>query len=230
MPPRVNLRSSAVKRIMQEASERADPDTDGFVASPLEVSPVSSAVTRPLAALSGTRANIQSDIFEWHCTLRGVKGTEYEGGKSHLFPRVGADGRSVPSPHPPSRKLSDERARHRPPDAERAFRAGKEGVCCASAPTLHSLLYVNVSPCSSSFHWIVLTPDLYRRPNLLPRRLVAASMGRKNSHHGPARLLDSGGRGSQCNRGAGRAESRAPAASTTVSGIELPLDYEWRLL
>ncbi|BEI86044.1 hypothetical protein CcaverHIS002_0603310 [Cutaneotrichosporon cavernicola] len=61
MPPRVNLRSSAVKRIMQEAAEATDPDTDGFVATPLE-----------------------SDIFEWHCTLRGVKGTEYEGGLYHL--------------------------------------------------------------------------------------------------------------------------------------------------
>ncbi|KAL1407362.1 hypothetical protein Q8F55_006784 [Vanrija albida] len=59
--PRVNLRSTAVKRIMQEASELSDPDTDDFVAAPLE-----------------------SDIFEWHCTLRGVKGTDYEGGLYHL--------------------------------------------------------------------------------------------------------------------------------------------------
>ncbi|GMK59537.1 hypothetical protein CspeluHIS016_0801430 [Cutaneotrichosporon spelunceum] len=36
MPPRVNLRSSAVKRIMQEAAEAADTDTDGFIAAPLE--------------------------------------------------------------------------------------------------------------------------------------------------------------------------------------------------
>lgn len=35
--PRVNLRSTAVKRIMQEAAELADPDEDGFVAGPLEV-------------------------------------------------------------------------------------------------------------------------------------------------------------------------------------------------
>lgn len=61
MPPRVNLRSSAVKRIMQEAAESTDSDTDGFIAAPLE-----------------------SDIFEWHCTLRGVRGTEYEGGLYHL--------------------------------------------------------------------------------------------------------------------------------------------------
>lgn len=37
MPPPVNLRSSAVKRIMQEARDTGDPDTDGFVAAPLEV-------------------------------------------------------------------------------------------------------------------------------------------------------------------------------------------------
>jgi ubiquitin-conjugating enzyme E2 J1 len=35
---KVNLRSTAVKRIMQEASELADPQEDDFVASPLEVS------------------------------------------------------------------------------------------------------------------------------------------------------------------------------------------------
>lgn len=35
--PRVNLRSTAVKRIMQEAAELADPDTDDFIAGPLEV-------------------------------------------------------------------------------------------------------------------------------------------------------------------------------------------------
>jgi ubiquitin-conjugating enzyme E2 J1 len=75
MPPRVNLRSSAVKRIMQEASESADPDTDGFVAAPLEVR----LRSPPLPPSSP-----QSDIFEWHCTLRGVRGTEYEGGLYHL--------------------------------------------------------------------------------------------------------------------------------------------------
>jgi len=34
----VNMRNWAVKRIMQEAAELADPDTDDFVAAPLEVS------------------------------------------------------------------------------------------------------------------------------------------------------------------------------------------------
>lgn len=36
--PKVNLRSTAVKRIMQEASELANPEEDDFVAGPLEVS------------------------------------------------------------------------------------------------------------------------------------------------------------------------------------------------
>ena len=36
--PKVNLRSTAVKRIMQEAAELADPQEDDFVAAPLEVS------------------------------------------------------------------------------------------------------------------------------------------------------------------------------------------------
>ncbi|TYJ53003.1 hypothetical protein B9479_006380 [Cryptococcus floricola] len=63
-PPRkLNLRSTAVKRIMQEAQElaSADVDDDGFTAAPVE-----------------------DDIFEWHCTMRGVEDSEYEGGLYHF--------------------------------------------------------------------------------------------------------------------------------------------------
>ncbi|OWT38979.1 ubiquitin-conjugating enzyme E2 J1 [Cryptococcus neoformans] len=61
--PKLNLRSTAVKRIMQEAAElaSADVDDDGFVAAPLE-----------------------DDIFEWHCTMRGVPDSEYDGGLYHF--------------------------------------------------------------------------------------------------------------------------------------------------
>ncbi|KAI0083984.1 UBC-like protein [Irpex rosettiformis] len=56
-----NMNSSAVKRIMQEARELAnDPCTD-YSAAPLE-----------------------DDIFEWHCTIRGPSGTEFEGGLYHF--------------------------------------------------------------------------------------------------------------------------------------------------
>ncbi|KAJ8517553.1 hypothetical protein ONZ45_g5271 [Pleurotus djamor] len=58
---RLNKNNSAVKRIMQEAKELAnDPCTD-YSAAPLE-----------------------DDIFEWHCTLRGPSGTEFEGGLYHF--------------------------------------------------------------------------------------------------------------------------------------------------
>ncbi|KAH6918921.1 non-canonical ubiquitin conjugating enzyme 1 [Coprinopsis sp. MPI-PUGE-AT-0042] len=62
MPPQaLNKNNSAVKRIMQEARELAnDPSTD-YHAAPLE-----------------------DDIFEWHCTLRGPAGTEFEGGLYHF--------------------------------------------------------------------------------------------------------------------------------------------------
>ncbi|KAI0736875.1 UBC-like protein [Fomitopsis betulina] len=57
----LNKNNSAVKRIMQEARELAnDPCTD-YSAAPLE-----------------------DDIFEWHCTLRGPSGTEFEGGIYHF--------------------------------------------------------------------------------------------------------------------------------------------------
>ncbi|KAF5386760.1 hypothetical protein D9615_001819 [Tricholomella constricta] len=57
----LNKNNSAVKRIMQEAKELAnDPSTD-YSAAPLE-----------------------DDIFEWHCTLRGPVGTDFEGGLYHF--------------------------------------------------------------------------------------------------------------------------------------------------
>jgi len=57
----LNKNNSAVKRIMQEARELSnDPSTD-YSAAPLE-----------------------DDIFEWHCTLRGPLGTEFEGGLYHF--------------------------------------------------------------------------------------------------------------------------------------------------
>ncbi|KAL0570591.1 hypothetical protein V5O48_011374 [Marasmius crinis-equi] len=57
----MNRNNAAVKRIMQEARELAnDPSTD-YSAAPLE-----------------------DDIFEWHCTIRGPQGTEFEGGLYHV--------------------------------------------------------------------------------------------------------------------------------------------------
>ncbi|KIY65032.1 UBC-like protein [Cylindrobasidium torrendii FP15055 ss-10] len=60
MPP-LNKNNSAVKRIMQEAKELANDPSADYTAAPLE-----------------------DDIFEWHCTLRGPPGTEFEGGLYHL--------------------------------------------------------------------------------------------------------------------------------------------------
>lgn len=61
IPHSLNKNNSAVKRIMQEARELAnDPSTD-YSAAPLE-----------------------DDIFEWHCTIRGPEGTDFEGGLYHF--------------------------------------------------------------------------------------------------------------------------------------------------
>ncbi|KAF9545259.1 hypothetical protein EC957_011132 [Mortierella hygrophila] len=60
IPVQYNKKSSAVKRIMQEARELVrEPSTD-FAANPLE-----------------------TDIFEWHFTIRGPEETEFEGGLYH---------------------------------------------------------------------------------------------------------------------------------------------------
>jgi len=57
----LNKNNSAVKRIMQEARELANDTSTDYTAAPLE-----------------------DDIFEWHCTLRGPLGTDYEGGLYHF--------------------------------------------------------------------------------------------------------------------------------------------------
>ncbi|KAF9157416.1 Ubiquitin-conjugating enzyme E2 J1 [Mortierella sp. AD011] len=60
IPAQYNKKSSAVKRIMQEARELVrEPSTD-FAANPLE-----------------------TDIFEWHFTIRGPEETDFEGGLYH---------------------------------------------------------------------------------------------------------------------------------------------------
>jgi len=56
-----NKNNAGVKRILREAAElAADPSTD-YTANPLE-----------------------TDIFEWHCTMRGPSNTEFEGGVYHF--------------------------------------------------------------------------------------------------------------------------------------------------
>ncbi|KAG0034732.1 hypothetical protein BGZ81_003430 [Podila clonocystis] len=60
IPAQYNKKSSAVKRIMQEARELVQEPSTDFSANPLE-----------------------SDIFEWHFTLRGPEDTEFEGGLYH---------------------------------------------------------------------------------------------------------------------------------------------------
>lgn len=58
MPPKPNTRSTAIKRILQEVQEfERDPPHD-FTAQPLE-----------------------DDLFDWHITMKGAEGSDYEGGE-----------------------------------------------------------------------------------------------------------------------------------------------------
>ncbi|CAG8483859.1 8424_t:CDS:10 [Ambispora leptoticha] len=62
----LNLRSPAVKRLLQEARELQQDQSIDYVASPLE-----------------------DNIFEWHFVIRGPDNTEFEGGRYHgriIFP------------------------------------------------------------------------------------------------------------------------------------------------
>jgi ubiquitin-conjugating enzyme E2 J1 len=56
----LNMNNSAIKRIMQEYKKLEREPCDDFVAHPLE-----------------------SDLFEWHFTIRGPPKTEFEGGRYH---------------------------------------------------------------------------------------------------------------------------------------------------
>ncbi|TFY57301.1 hypothetical protein EVG20_g8603 [Dentipellis fragilis] len=107
VPRTLNKNNSAVKRIMQEARELAnDPCTD-YHAAPLEVRSALSFPVFPSTCLPFTYL-LQDDIFvraahllaclvwqnadvnarmpvqEWHCTLRGPQGTDFEGGLYHF--------------------------------------------------------------------------------------------------------------------------------------------------
>jgi len=68
VPRLLNKNNSAVKRIMQEAHELANDPSTEYTAAPLE-----------------------DDIFEWHCTLRGPAGTDFEGGLYHFRIRLPAE-------------------------------------------------------------------------------------------------------------------------------------------
>ncbi|KAI0003268.1 UBC-like protein [Russula compacta] len=68
VPRLLNKNNSAVKRIMQEARELANDPSTEYSAAPLE-----------------------DDIFEWHCTLRGPAGTDFEGGLYHFRIRLPAE-------------------------------------------------------------------------------------------------------------------------------------------
>lgn len=68
MVPPLNKNNSAVKRILQEARELANDTSVEYSAAPLE-----------------------DNIFEWHCTLRGPAGTDYEGGLYHFRIKLPAE-------------------------------------------------------------------------------------------------------------------------------------------
>lgn len=66
-------RIPAVKRILQEARELASDTSFDYTASPLEVGNLTSSRS----------SHIQENIFEWHFTIRGPVGSEFQGGKYH---------------------------------------------------------------------------------------------------------------------------------------------------
>jgi len=60
-PKAYNKNNAGVKRILREAAELANDPSPDFTAHPLD-----------------------HDLFDWHCTMRGPPGTEFEGGLYHF--------------------------------------------------------------------------------------------------------------------------------------------------
>ncbi|KAG6335874.1 hypothetical protein ID866_3211 [Astraeus odoratus] len=73
----LNRNNTAVKRIMQEARELANDPCPDYHAAPLEVGPI-------LCHDVGSIITSYTRPQEWHCTLRGPPGTEFEGGLYHF--------------------------------------------------------------------------------------------------------------------------------------------------
>ncbi|KAG7092256.1 hypothetical protein E1B28_008620 [Marasmius oreades] len=92
----MNRNNSAVKRIMQEARELADDPSTDYRAAPLEVCSqvisesfeAADIVPRKIYLLVAiqtiSRSYLSFTPQEWHCTIRGPQGTEFEGGLYHV--------------------------------------------------------------------------------------------------------------------------------------------------
>ena len=75
--------AAAVKRLMREAMELREP-TFMYFAQPLEVRAAPLPHPSPSICLSLLGFFlIQDNLFEWHFTIRGPEGTEFEGGFYH---------------------------------------------------------------------------------------------------------------------------------------------------
>lgn len=72
---------AAVKRLMREAIELRNP-TPMYFAQPLEVK-LSVLELSSWSPLTSSFFLSQENLFEWHFTIRGPEGTEFEGGVYH---------------------------------------------------------------------------------------------------------------------------------------------------
>ena len=84
MPSCVSVVPPAVKRLMREAIELRNP-TPMYFAQPLEVNGMEthSGLDLLLASSHLPFSSSQENLFEWHFTIRGPEGTEFEGGIYH---------------------------------------------------------------------------------------------------------------------------------------------------
>ena len=123
--PKVNLRSTAVKRIMQEASELGNPQDDDFVANPLEVSGCSWRRTYWLTSSDRTislNGIVRCEVCQI-ATMKEVCLAIDRHRQKILIIRP----RAVPLADPSASQLSHGSSRYHPVDSERALRAGQKG-------------------------------------------------------------------------------------------------------
>ena len=204
---------------MQEAKELAEDESTDYAAAPLD------DVSAPVTALhhsSLTQSLLLQDLFEWHATIRGAPGTDYEGGGC-----CRCDGeRNIVRSRPPraDQRCSSQASTTSESCCLRPIRSQRQTSCsstrtAASRPTRRSVALPRLRfayGCRRANPLDRSPIDLHRRAHLISPRQLAACLGCPDGNRWPHVLLAQQGRGSSVGRRARVPGSGAQAARQNV--------------
>jgi len=78
-----NTKNPAIKRLLRELSEFQKDPSSQFIAAPLEVITLFVWFGLFVITVVSHVNTVKDDLFEWHFTIRGQKGSDFEGGLYH---------------------------------------------------------------------------------------------------------------------------------------------------